>query len=254
MAGLERSQLAGYGVFLEDLKQRIRTAQVRAAVAVNRELVLLYWEIGRQILVAQSAQGWGAKVVPRLAADLGSAFPEMRGFSPRNLKYMRSFAEAWPDESIVQQVVAQLPWSHNVILLDKVATTEVRLWYSQASLENGWSRNVLALQIKSRLHERQGAAATNFQATLPKPQSDLVENLLKDPYNFDFLSLGKDAEERAIENALVGHIRKFLLELGVGSFRRQPIPPGSGGRGFLRRPALLPCPAALLCRDRAQGR
>lgn len=207
---------AEYGPLLEELKERIRTAQVRAALSVNRELVLLYWTIGMQILAAQSDQGWGAKVIDRLSRDLGHAFPGMKGFSPRNLKYMRAFAAAWPDEPIVQQVVAQIPWGHNLRLLESLADPESRLWYAEQTLKNGWSRNVLALQIESRLHERLGQAPTNFAATLPAPQSDLARQLLKDPYHFDFLSLGREAEEREIEQALVEQIRQFLLELGVG--------------------------------------
>lgn len=205
-----------YGPFLEELKQRIRAAQVRAALSVNRELVLLYWSIGRSILAAQADRGWGAGVVRKLSADLAAAFPDMKGFSPRNLDYMRAFARAWPEEAILQALLAKLTWYHNIALVEKLDTPESRLWYAEQTLANGWSRNVLALQIKSRLHERQGAAATNFTATLPAPQSDLAANLLKDPYNFDFLSLGRAAQEREIEKALVEHVRKFLLELGVG--------------------------------------
>lgn len=207
---------AGYDQFLGALKERIRRAQVRAALSVNRELVLLYWEMGREILARQDEQGWGAKVIDRLAADLRRAFPEMSGFSPRNLKYMRSFAAAWPDEPIVQQAAAQIPWFHNCVLLDKVKDPEERAWYIGKTLEHGWSRNVLVLQIESGLHRRQGKAVTNFEATLPDPRSDLARQLLKDPYNFDFLTLGDDAHERELERGLLGHIRSFLLELGVG--------------------------------------
>ena len=207
---------AGYDEFLSTLKDRIRQAQLRAALAVNKELVLLYWEIGRDILARQDEQGWGAKVIDRLAADLRSAFPEMSGFSPRNLKYMRSFAAAWPEEPIVQQLVAQIPWGHNVRLLDHVKDPTEREWYIRKTLEHGWSRNVLVLQIESGLFRRQGRAVTNFEATLPNPQSDLTRELLKDPYNFDFLTLGDDAKERELERGLLEHIRSFLLELGVG--------------------------------------
>ena len=205
-----------YGPFLEDLKERIRSAQVRAAVAVNSELVTLYWNIGRRILVAQQAQGWGTKVVERLAADLRSEFPDMKGFSPTNLRYMRSFAEAWTNEQIFQQPVGKLPWGHNVVLIDKVKDPETRLWYAQHTIEHGWSRNVLVIQIESRLHERQSKALTNFDRTLPPPQSDLARQITKDPYNFEFLSLQGDAEERALEKGLVAHIQKFLIELGTG--------------------------------------
>jgi predicted nuclease of restriction endonuclease-like (RecB) superfamily len=140
----------------------------------------------------------------------------MKGLSPRNLKYMRALAEAWPDEAIVQATLAQLTWFHNLTLLEKLKTKKERLWYAQASIEHGWSRNVLVLHFESGLHGRQGKALTNFQRTLPAPQSDLAQQLLKDPYNFDFLTLSKGAHERDIETGLLEHIRKFLLELGVG--------------------------------------
>lgn len=205
-----------YGPLLEDLKARIRTAQVRAALSVNRELVLLYWNIGRRILEAQKADGWGAKVVDRLAADLRSAFPDMKGLSRTNLLYMRAFADAWPDEPIVQQLAGQIPWFHNCVLLDKVKDPVVRAWYTRATVEHGWSRNVLVIQIESRLYERQGKALNNFERALPAPQSDLAREMLKDPYNFEFLTLDGDAAERELEKGLIDHIRKFLMELGAG--------------------------------------
>jgi predicted nuclease of restriction endonuclease-like (RecB) superfamily len=189
---------------------------VRAALSVNRELVLLYWQLGRDILTRQRQQGWGAKVIDRLARDLQKEFPDMKGFSPRNLKYMRAFAEAYPNEPIVQEVLAQITWYHNIALIEKLKSPEERLWYAQKTVENGWSRNVLVHQIETGLHRRLGAALTNFDRTLPKPQSDLAQQLLKDPYNFDFLSLGQEVQERDLERALVNHIRDFLLELGVG--------------------------------------
>jgi predicted nuclease of restriction endonuclease-like (RecB) superfamily len=175
-----------YQDLLARLKNQIQTAQVRAAMAVNQELVLLYWQIGKEILTRQEVEGWGSKVIERLAKDLHVEFPAMRGLSPRNLKYMRAFAEAWP---IVQQPVAQLPWGHNVRLLDLMKSAEERLWYAEQAIRNGWSRNVLVLQIERGLFRRQGKAITNFQATLPAPQSDLAQQILKDPYNFDFLTL-----------------------------------------------------------------
>lgn len=205
-----------YEAFLRDLKERIRDAQLRAAIAVNRELVLLYWRIGHEILTRQQQQGWGAKVIDRLAKDLKQEFPEMQGFSPRNLKYMRAFAEAYLDEPIVQQAAAQIPWFHNCVLLDKVKDPVQRLWYIQQTIEQGWSRNVLVLQIESGLYQRQGSAVTNFEQVLPKPQSDLVQQIIKSPYNFDFLCLGDERSERQLERALIDHIRDFLLELGVG--------------------------------------
>ncbi len=213
----DRASIAeGYDDFLRDLKERIRNAQVRAVLAVNRELVLLYWQIGRDILQRQQQQGWGAKVIERLSADLRSSFPEMKGFSRTNLLYMRAFAEAYSDEQIVQQLAGQIPWFHNCTLLDKVKDPTERRWYIQQTIEYGWSRNILVHQIESGLYHRQGKATTNFDRTLPQPQSELAQQLLKDPYNFDFLSLGKDALERDLERALIDHIRDFLLELGVG--------------------------------------
>ncbi|MCC3585783.1 PDDEXK nuclease domain-containing protein [Microcoleus sp. PH2017_30_WIL_O_A] len=205
-----------YNIFLRELKERIRNAQVRAAVSVNRELVLLYWQIGQDILNRQQQQGWGAKVIDTLAADLQKAFPEMKGFSSRNLKYMRSFAETYPDFEFVQQVVAQIPWGHNIRILDSVKDGVEREWYIRQTIEQGWSRNVLVYQIESRLYRRQGKADTNFSRTLPNPQSELAQQLFKDPYNFEFLSLGKAAKERDLEQALIERIRDFLLELGVG--------------------------------------
>jgi predicted nuclease of restriction endonuclease-like (RecB) superfamily len=206
----------GYTDWLADLKGRIHIAQQRATLAVNRELVLLYWQIGQDILVRQAAQGWGAKVIERLAQDLRAAFPEMKGFSPRNLKYMRSFAEAWPDAEFVQGVLAQLPWYHQLALLDKLPGPGTRRWYAAKAIEHNWSRNILVMQIETRLLERSGKAVTNFTANLPAPQSDLAGESLKDPYRFDFLGLTNKAQEREIESALVKHVTEFLLELGAG--------------------------------------
>ena len=207
---------AGYADWLADLKGRIHSAQQRAALAVNRELVLLYWHIGRDILARQASQGWGAKVIERLAHDLRAAFPDMKGFSRANLMYMRAFAEAWPDAEIVQQAVGQLPWGHNLVLLTRLKDAEQRLAYAQSAIANGWSRNVLNIHIETRLLERTGKAVTNFESSLPKPQSDLARESLKDPYRLDFLGLGREAGEREIENALVKHVTEFLLELGAG--------------------------------------
>jgi predicted nuclease of restriction endonuclease-like (RecB) superfamily len=216
MSEIRPAAPAGYGELLVELKQRIQNAQLRASLAVNRELVLLYWQIGREILTRQQRESWGAKVVDRLAADLKIAFPEMKGFSPRNLKYMRAFAEAWPDEPIVQQLVAQIPWGHNVRILDYVKDPSEREWYVRATVQNGWSRDILVHQIESGLRHRQGRAVTNFDRALPVPQSDLAQQITKDPYNFDFLMLGQEAHERDLERGLLDHLRTFLLELGVG--------------------------------------
>ena len=206
----------GYAEWLTELKIRIQTAQQRASLAVNRELVALYWQIGRDIVARQAAQGWGAKVIDRLAHDLRNTFPDLKGFSRSNLLYMRAFAKAWPDEQIVQQAVGQLPWGHNLVLISKLKTHEERLAYAQAAIENSWSRNVLTMQIETRLLERQGKAITNFEHCLPKPQSDLARESLKDPYRFDFLGLTIDAQEREVESALIQHVTQFLLELGAG--------------------------------------
>jgi predicted nuclease of restriction endonuclease-like (RecB) superfamily len=222
-----------YAEFLSSLKERIRSAQVRAALAVNKELVLLYWGIGREILQRQASEGWGSKVVDRLANDLHAEFPEVKGLSRTNLLYMRSFAETWPDEAMVQQVVGQIPWGHNVRLLDLVKTPEERLWYAQQIILNGWSRNVLVMQIESGLYRRQGKAITNFQATLPTPQSDLAQQLIKDPYNFDFLTLTQEAQERDLERQLLIHLRQFLIELGLGfAFVGSQVSLEVGGEDF----------------------
>lgn len=205
-----------YAVFLSDLKDRIRSAQVKAALAVNQELILLYWQIGTDILRRQEKEGWGRKIVTQLAQDLKREFPNMKGLSRTNLLYMRAFAEAYPDKEFVQQLVGQIPWGHNVRLLDKVKNAKERRWYIQQTITNGWSRNILEMQIESGLYQRQGDAVTNFERTLPQPQSDLAQQLIKDPYNFDFLTLRKGALERDLEAGLVSHIRDFLLELGVG--------------------------------------
>jgi predicted nuclease of restriction endonuclease-like (RecB) superfamily len=222
-----------YEDFLRALKQRIRQAQIRAVLSVNRELVLLYWQIGRDILERQGRAGWGAKIIDQLSKDLHHDFSEVKGFSPRNLNYMRAFAESWLEESFVQQVAAQIPWFHHCVLLDKVKTPGEREWYIHQTIENGWSRNVLVHQIESGLYRRQGKAITNFQRTLPHPQSDLAQQLVKDPYNFDFLSLGPEARERDLERGLIGHLRDFLLELGVGfAFVGQQYPLEVGDQDF----------------------
>lgn len=222
-----------YETFLIDLKDRIRTARTRASLAVNKELVLLYWEIGRDILDRQQREGWGTKVIERLAQDLRREFPEMKGLSSRNMKYMRTFAEAWPEKEFVQQVVAQLPWGHNVRLLDRVKEPQERKWYAGRVIEHGWSRPVLVHQIESRLYHRQGKAVTNFKETLPPVQSDLAHEMLKDPYIFDFLSIGEEAHERDLERELVKHITNFLLELGAGfSFVGKQFHLEVGGEDF----------------------
>lgn len=206
----------GYADWLSGLKSRVYAAQQRAALAVNTEMLRLYWEIGREIRTRQEAQGWGRKITERLSHDLRSAFPDMKGFSRTNLDYMRAFAEAWPEEAISQQAVGRLPWGHNLVLLTKLKSAEERLVYADAAAQHGWSRNVLTIQIERRVLERQGKALTNFATTLPAPDSDLARESLKDPYRLDFLGLGEEAEERAVEDALIEHVAEFLLELGAG--------------------------------------
>jgi predicted nuclease of restriction endonuclease-like (RecB) superfamily len=222
-----------YTRFLAELKQRICTARLKAALSVNRELVLLYWSIGRDILERQRTEGWGAKVIDRLSVDLRRAFPEMTGISARNLKYMRTFAEAWPQKPIVQRVVAQLPWGHNVQLLDSLESPSDREWYARQAIQNGWSRNVLLHQIESGLLSRQGGALTNFARTLPAEQSELAQQIIKDPYSFDFLSLAPGMRERDLEHGLIEHLRSLILELGKGfAFVGSQYPLEVGGQDY----------------------
>lgn len=212
----EDANAAEYGELLDVVRERIRAARFRAAVALNGELVTLYWQIGHEILVRQQASGWGARVVERLAEDLRREFPDLRGLSRTNLLYTRAFAAAYPDAEIVHQLVGQVPWGHHTILLDKAHGLEERIWYVRQIIEHGWSRNVLIHQVESGLYERRGQAVTNFGRTLPEAQSDLAVELIKDPYHFSFISMGHDLEERELERALLTHVRDFLLELGVG--------------------------------------
>jgi len=223
-----------YPDFLTDLKERIRAAQGRAALAVNRELVLLYWQIGRDIAEKQEGGGWGDKILDRLAADLKSSFPDMEGFSRRSLYRMRAFYRAYKDRpEFVSQAATQIPWFHNVVILESVRDAAEREFYIGKTIEHGWSRAVLTHQIESRLYHRQGKAITNFAKTLPPAQSDLAQQLLKDPYNFDFLTLGEDAQERHLERGLLAHIREFLLELGQGfAFVGSQYPLTVGGQEF----------------------
>ncbi|MDE0178697.1 MAG: PDDEXK nuclease domain-containing protein [Gammaproteobacteria bacterium] len=207
---------ADYATLLGEIKQRIRTERVRVVLAANQAMVLLYWDIGKAILARQEREGWGAGTIDRLSHDLREAFPDMRGFSPRNLKYMRAFAAAWPEREIVQQAAAQIPWSHNCVLLDKVPDRRTRVWYVIKTQQEGWSRSVLTIQIENRLHERQGGAVTNFPRTLPQSDSDLATQAFKDPYLFDFLGTAEPRTERELEQGLVDHIQRFLLEMGAG--------------------------------------
>jgi len=253
---IEKSRLKNYPSIVADLKEKIRSARSQSALTVNKQLLSLYWEIGQTISQQENSEGWGAKVVETLSRDLLAEFPDMRGLSPRNLRYMRDFAVAYPQFQILQapptklpvssseqtgqpilqpavaklevaamlqppvatltSILASLPWAHNVVLLEKVKDTEQRMFYAQKTIEHSWSRDVLVYHIKSNLYKRQGKALTNFEVTLPKPQSDLARETLKNPYVFDFLSIGEEMQERDVEQALIRHIRKFMLELGKG--------------------------------------
>ena len=239
------AKIDNYAALLTDVKARIRHAQTRAVLAVNAELVRLYWDIGRVMDAKQAEEGWGTGVIPRLARDLKNELPEVKGFSERNLGYMIAFARAYPDpDSILQQPAAKsetakdsprpvakvqpaaakpadallwsIPWFHHVVLMEKVKDLAVRTWYMRETLAHGWSRNILSLQIAGDAHARRGKAVTNFAATLPAPESDLAQQSLKDPYIFDFLTLTEPFQERELETGLVGHLEKFLLELGAG--------------------------------------
>jgi predicted nuclease of restriction endonuclease-like (RecB) superfamily len=204
-----------YQVFLDSVTQRIQLGRLNSAAALTKELISTNWTIGRLILDRQDSEGWGTKVIDRLAADLKQAFPGTTGFSPRNLKYMRSFAEAWPELAIVQGL-AQLPWYHHIALLEKLRDSDTRLWYAAAAVEHGWSRDMLVHQIGTRMHERSGKAINNFKTTMPPQDSDLAQQSFSDPYIFDFVAMTDRRNERELENQLVEHIQKFLLELGQG--------------------------------------
>lgn len=222
-----------YAVFLDELKTRIRTARVQVALSANRELVLLYWDIGKRILEQQTREGWGAKVIERLAYDLQREFPDIHGFSQRNLLFMRGFAEAYPEPEKVKQLVSQIPWGHIVRLIQTVKDSNCRDWYILQTILNGWSRSILEMQIENDLYHRQGKSITNFERTLPSPQSDLAQQITKDPYVFDFLSMRDDYNERVLEQGLIEHVQRFLLELGAGfAFVGRQVHLEVGGEDF----------------------
>lgn len=210
---------------LSELKQRIKESQLKAAIAVNKELIHLYWAIGKTIVGKQENSGWGSKIIEKLAKDLQNEFPGIEGFSRTNIFRMRAFYREYKivplpvgqiDELKHLGVLTQIPWSHNVILMEKLDSIEDRIWYANKTIEHGWSRDILATWIDSKLHKRAGKAITNFKDTLPAPQSDLAQQALKDPFIFDFLTLHKDHLEKDLEDGLVNHIQKFLIELGQG--------------------------------------
>ncbi len=208
-----------YRNLIADLKHRIQAAQIKAAVTVNTQLIALYWDIGKQIAEKQQASGWGDAVIEQIAKDLSREFQNMKGFSRANLYRMTRFYAFYANqEEFVAQAVRQIPWGHNIIIFQQIKDHSKALWYVRKTIENGWSRNVLAHQIDSRLYERQAEKPRidNFTERLPAPQSDLARETLKDPYVFDFLSVGDEAHERELETALVERITRFMLELGKG--------------------------------------
>lgn len=204
-----------YKEWLMGLKSKIRSMQLKAAIAVNSALIEFYWELGRMITEKQSQTKWGDKLIDQVARDLKTEFPDMAGLSNSNLKYCKRFYTFY-QSSMGQQPVDQIPWGHNILIFSKSRDTDEAGFYIQKTIENGWSRDVLGLQLKSNLYERQGKAITNFIDTLPNPMSDLATQLLKDPYNFDFLAMTENYKERELENALIDNVTKFLLELGTG--------------------------------------
>lgn len=223
----------GYGSALKELKDLIQETRLRTVLAANATMIVLYWEVGQRIRARQAREGWGAKVIDRLSADLREAFPDMSGLSARNLRYMRDFAAAWPEPEIWQRLLPKLPWGQNLVLLDRLHDREVRLWYAHECIEHGWSRSILEMQIDRRLHERQGKARHNFALTLPPPTSDLAAQIFKDPYLFDMLGTADPRREAEVEQALVDHVQTFLLELGAGfAFVGRQVPLEVGKSDF----------------------
>jgi predicted nuclease of restriction endonuclease-like (RecB) superfamily len=207
---------ASYGRVLAHLKARVERARLGTVMAANSALIFLYWDIGRVVLERQREEGWGAGVIDRLAGDLSHAYPDMKGFSPRNLLFMRSLADAYPDAAEVKQLVSRLPWGHVIRLIQRVKDPGIREWYMGHCIAEGWSRSILEMQIDGGAHTRQGKALTNFKATLPPADSDMAEQVFKDPYLFDFLGTADPRREREVEQALVDHVQRFLLEMGAG--------------------------------------
>ncbi|MCF6347627.1 MAG: PDDEXK nuclease domain-containing protein [Flavobacteriaceae bacterium] len=207
---------SAYPNFIAELKSKIAKERLKTVISANVSMLLLYWEIGNSILKQQKNEGWGTKVIDRMSYDLKQEFPAMKGFSARNLKYMRKFAETWQDYQIVQRTVAQIPWRSNIVLMDKINDNNLRLWYANKTIELGLSKDVLVFQIESQLHLREGNATTNFKEALPPIQSDMAQQIIKDPYIFDFVGNDAHLRELELENNLLQHIQKFLLELGQG--------------------------------------
>ncbi|QKW08164.1 DUF1016 domain-containing protein [Streptomyces sp. NA04227] len=223
----------GFYELVDDLKAIVRGAHVRARLKVNTEMIRMYWEIGRTILDRQDAEGWGAKIIDRVSAELRTEFPGQNGYSARNLHHMQKFARTWP-ESIVQQPVAELPWGHIIALMQSCKTPREQDFYARRAIENGWSRATLELQIRTRLHEREGGALNNFATTLPPGESDILSEIIKDPYCFDFTraTVG-ETRERDLEDALCERVVQFLTELGAGfAFMGRQYPLRVGASDF----------------------
>lgn len=205
-----------YIQILNHIRKQVRDSRQRAVLSANTQLITLYWSIGKIVSEQVKKVNWGARVIEKLAQDLRNEFPDMSGLSFRNIKYMRQFSEMCPDFQFGQQPVAQIPWGHHVLLMNKIKDRETALFYMTKTIENGWSRDVLSLQIKSNAHQRFGKTISNFDKITPKQNSDLIQQVFKDPYIFDFLALHDDFQEKDLENALTDHITRFLLELGAG--------------------------------------
>ena len=222
-----------YLQFIDEIKNEIRQQRMSIVLNANSSMICLYWNIGKAILEKQQKEGWGTRVIDRVSKDLKDAFPDMSGFSPRNIKYMRKFAECWSDYEFVQQVVAQIPWRTNLMLLDKLDNKESRIWYAYKTIENGWSSTILELQIQSCLMERSGKSVNNFEVALPPIDSDMANQIFKDPYLFDFLGTDMPRREVEIERKLTEHIQNFLLELGQGfAFVGRQVHLEVGGQDF----------------------
>ena len=225
-----------YKELLKEIKEKIRSAQIRAAVSVNTEVIKLYWDIGKRIIERQQKAKWGDKFLENLSHDLKNSFPETQGFSVTNLKRMRKFANCYHEMAIGAQSVHQLPWSQIILLIERLNGKSEREWYSNKSLEEGWSRETLEKAMKTNLYDRQGKSekkSTNYLQKLPYPQGALAQEIIKNPYNLDFLELHDVAIEREIEHGLIKHIQKFLLELGKGfAFIGSQVPIEVGGDEF----------------------
>ncbi|NGX52964.1 MAG: hypothetical protein KR126chlam5_01271 [Candidatus Anoxychlamydiales bacterium] len=205
-----------YKNLFKEIKAKVLSSQLKASLVVNSELIKLYWEIGKVVYQKQKSEGWGSKVIEKLSKDLKNTFSDIKGFSLTNIKYMVQFTKEYPNFLISQQAVDQIPWGHNMLIIQRLIDKDERIWYIKQTIENGWSRSVLEHWIDSNLYRRQTSAATNFKNTLPATQSDLANQIIKDPYCFDFLTLRKKYDEKELESGLMDHIQKFLLELGAG--------------------------------------